>query len=314
MKTRKELVQYARDELKKYKDIVRVNHAAIREFVAKNGDNIATLPDWSWCLPENLRRDDAPVEDVLYFFFVFNSVNYCYWEVTEDGKYHRWAYGQGKQRREGADGMNAMLQKLYDKNLFPGEALSQRECMAKLGPMLSGMPFSKERRTHLYDVARKEDFVNIIRRAYRKGRWVMDTKLAAQLADEFESFADPLLKRAQLAVAMMAGWLEAKGEKVKVDVTAFADYRVPQVLAYHGILEYSEELQQKIRNRVILPEGSDEERAIRLATLVACASISRRLGVSDAHVDAQLWLSSRDEVFKEYEQDNPFHLTPSTRY
>ena len=49
----------------------------------------------------------------------------------------------------------------------------------------------------------------------------------------------------------------------------FADYRVPQILRHLGIMEYSEELAQKIDNKVELSYSSEEEVEIRAATITA---------------------------------------------
>jgi len=39
----------------------------------------------------------------------------------------------------------------------------------------------------------------------------------------------------------------------------FADYRVPQILNSLDILVYSEELQKKVSEKVVLPHGGIEE-------------------------------------------------------
>ncbi|VDL95293.1 unnamed protein product [Schistocephalus solidus] len=62
-------------------------------------------------------------------------------------------------------------------------------------------------------------------------------------------------KRAQILVADL--WLAFKGQSFgyfkDIDsLTAFADYRVPQVLAYFGVLEYDSELRQKLDKRTCL--------------------------------------------------------------
>lgn len=49
----------------------------------------------------------------------------------------------------------------------------------------------------------------------------------------------------------------------------FADYRVPQTLNYWGILKYSPELEERIRNKQEIPHGGVYEVEIRAATVVA---------------------------------------------
>nr|VZI18438.1 unnamed protein product [Spirometra erinaceieuropaei] len=82
--------------------------------------------------------------------------------------------------------------------------------------------------------------------------------LLALVTRDFPSFDDravfkgqpvTLWKRAQILVADL--WLAFKGQSFghfkDIDsLTAFADYRVPQVLAYFGVLEYDSELRQRL--------------------------------------------------------------------
>jgi hypothetical protein len=57
--------------------------------------------------------------------------------------------------------------------------------------------------------------------------------------------------------------MDIKGLKNVENLTCFADYRVPQVLNYFKVIEYSEELDKKIKNQVELVFGSEEEAEIR---------------------------------------------------
>lgn len=50
----------------------------------------------------------------------------------------------------------------------------------------------------------------------------------------------------------------------------FADYRVPQALAYLGVLEYSPELLSKLGPGKRLEAGSEEEVVMRGASIWAC--------------------------------------------
>lgn len=50
----------------------------------------------------------------------------------------------------------------------------------------------------------------------------------------------------------------------------FADYRVPQALAYLGALEYSPELMELLRSGKHLPNGSPEEVELRGASIWVC--------------------------------------------
>ena len=50
----------------------------------------------------------------------------------------------------------------------------------------------------------------------------------------------------------------------------FADYRVPQALAYLGALKYSPELIHRLENATWLENGSPEEVELRGASIYCC--------------------------------------------
>lgn len=55
----------------------------------------------------------------------------------------------------------------------------------------------------------------------------------------------------------------------------FADYRVPQSLQALGILKYSDDLLEKIKNNVVLEYGSNEEMEIRGCS-IHCVELLRK--------------------------------------
>lgn len=77
-------------------------------------------------------------------------------------------------------------------------------------------------------------------------------------------------------------------------MTAFADYKVPQVLRQLGILRYGDKLAATIRARDLIEAGSREEIEIRAATIWACELIRQHLGnlntwFTASDVDWLLW-------------------------
>jgi hypothetical protein len=50
-------------------------------------------------------------------------------------------------------------------------------------------------------------------------------------------------------------------------LTAFADYKLPQLLRAHGVLVFDPALSERIDNRELITPGSDEEVEIRAATV-----------------------------------------------
>ncbi|PAV65351.1 hypothetical protein WR25_24647 [Diploscapter pachys] len=159
------------------------------------------------------------------------------------------------------------------------------------------------------------------------------------VVDNFESFRDVaqfrgktvcILKRAQILVADVHGALEEQHSKGFKDIdilTMFADYRVPQALAYLGVLEYSPELLSKLGPGKRLEAGSEEEVAMRGASIWACELIVREMEClrgEDEHykdvrkvpateVDMFVWVYRRRHA-KEIEEKIPFHRTRTIYY
>ncbi|XP_064466416.1 queuosine 5'-phosphate N-glycosylase/hydrolase-like isoform X2 [Ornithodoros turicata] len=114
-------------------------------------------------------------------------------------------------------------------------------------------------------------------------------KLINLLAEHFPSFRDEAVfegfrvsfyKRAQILVADL--WSCFEGENLGrfhdiATLTAFADYRVPQVLAYFGALQYSQHLEEMLAKDLIMENGQREEMEIRGAMLHACELVREEL-------------------------------------
>ena len=58
-------------------------------------------------------------------------------------------------------------------------------------------------------------------------------------------------------------------EKNYSDLTMFADYRVPQILAFFSVLKYSPKLEETLRSKVLLQPGSETEVEIREFSICA---------------------------------------------
>lgn len=84
-------------------------------------------------------------------------------------------------------------------------------------------------------------------------------KLLEIVVNSFPCFQDEALykgkrvslyKRAQILVADMWNFFDGNGPGEFYDIdkmTMFADYRVPQVLVYFGVMSYSNELMEKLQ-------------------------------------------------------------------
>ncbi|MGB9598678.1 MAG: queuosine salvage family protein, partial [Minisyncoccales bacterium] len=125
------------------------------------------------------------------------------------------------------------------------------------------------------------------------------------------------LKRAQLLISDIWGAFEGKGLgyfKNLDYLTAFADYKLPQILQSLGILEYSPKLLLKIKNGQLIKSGSLLEIEIRAATVAAVEFLKEELRkrgkkVFSFQLDWLLWEKSQKEKMA-----LPYHLTKTIFY
>jgi len=152
-------------------------------------------------------------------------------------------------------------------------------------------------------------------------------RLVRRIAEEFSSFRDEVrhegrmvrfYKRAQITVADLSRLLP--GEPLArfsglERLTAFADYKVPQVMRREGMLVLDEALARTVDKMVELRPGSEEELAIRAATVWACEwltrAVSARRGapVLAADVDFLLWSAGQGKRGLA-----PYHRTRTVYY
>jgi hypothetical protein len=113
---------------------------------------------------------------------------------------------------------------------------------------------------------------------------------------EFKGKTVYFLKRAQiLAADLHFGLLDSSDPVCRFDdidqITMFADYRVPQVLNYLGLLVYSGFLVEELKNRPHFPAGSELECEIRGLSIAAVEKLKKYIGGSAISVliDYALW-------------------------
>lgn len=78
------------------------------------------------------------------------------------------------------------------------------------------------------------------------------------------------------------------------DLTMFANYRVPQILSHLGVMEYDDDLEDKIAGRKQLQAGGEEEVEIRAACVQAVEGLRdalarRNVCVTSVEIDWRLW-------------------------
>ena len=108
-------------------------------------------------------------------------------------------------------------------------------------------------------------------------------------------------KRAQILISDLAGAFNGRDLGAFHDLnllTAFADYKIPQVLRSFNALVYSPELDAAIAERRLIPTGSAWEIEIRAGTIWACEFLRRILADQGrlfraTEIDWILWLAGQ---------------------
>lgn len=266
----------------------------------------------------------SPIEK-MQLDFAFNAANFCYWKEP------KWTIVHQGNRISGAYGMKAAFNRALEEG-FPLtdpiyiETLSEED----FEQIIRGegtLPLIAERLSFLHQAGR------ILREKYELsvGNLVESGKGdALQLLDEitsnFPCYDDSVEyrgrkvlfhKRAQLFVNNAHNILvnEGSGLSRTEELTALADYKVPQLLRNRGILEYGESLAQRIDNYELISAGSNEEVEIRAFTLEACEQIAEDLrgkfpGLKVIDLDRWLYLESK----KPSPSDKPHHRAITTAH
>lgn len=314
---------------------VRINQKAVRELAYW----IYTCGLWT-----NELENSAEARDILHtdnsqkekleFLFIFDSINFCFWSDKE-----KRSLAHNNYQRSGSMCAAYALKKFFEENkkkttlkylaaipykefcsIFEGEEklllLKERwHCVRELCKML----------LLRYD----GDIVGFVESAHHKASLLLN-KIYLTLpyfADihAYENICGErrrvwFLKRAQLLIADIWGAFGGKGIGCFHDIeylTAFADYKVPQVLhskKYHGVLEYAPELEEKIKNKIELGAGSKEEVEIRACTVQTVENIVEEIArfsgqrVYPVTIDWILWYLSHQEF------DTPHHRTRGIDY
>ncbi|MDD3159589.1 MAG: queuosine salvage family protein [Candidatus ainarchaeum sp.] len=99
------------------------------------------------------------------------------------------------------------------------------------------------------------------------------------------------------------------------ELTAMADYKIPQMLRNLGILIYSSDLANRVDNKIEILHNSLEEieiraQAINAVDLIKNELVKKNLSVNSIDIDVSLWLASQDKNIP----TKPYHRTRTIFY
>jgi hypothetical protein len=263
------------------------------------------------------------------WLFVVDTINHCFWP---DIGAPRWEVSYREEVLSGYWALAASLKRAMEE----GVAVHRAETLAALdeetlASILRGggtIPLFRERLENLREAGRillerfQGSFLHLLEESGYSA-----VELVLLLARTFPSFRDIALyqgetvhfyKRAQLLVMDLwctfggASW----GSFADLPaLTAFADYKLPQVLRHLGILSYASELGERVDSLVPIPAGSPEEVEIRAATIwgvewLRQALVDRGHAVISAQLDNWLWALGQEDAYRR----KPYHRTRTIHY
>lgn len=250
--------------------------------------------------------------------FLENVVNFCFW--AENGK-EKWKV---EFNGKGDDGASA-LRLVFERAIHEGVAILDSEYLSnltldetkKIFRPSNGteIPLIEKRHENLLEAGRvllkkfDGNYSNLIKQSNYDAILIAKTTI-----ENFKSFDDScrgvnFYKRAQLNAFDIAQ-IPAENKITNTEsLTAMADYKLPQLLRFMGVLKYSNYLAHRIDNWELIKSGSVEEIEIRSATIWAIELVSQKLGISAGLADRAIWWLSR-----ELNIDQLYHRTYSIYY
>ena len=271
---------------------------------------------------------DGGKETVAYLL-ILDSLNFCFWPPL--GK-PRWEIEYKSERLSGYYALAASLKKAVRS----GIPITKAEYLAELTldefkKVLGGrgeLQLLKNRVQTLNELG-----LVLINEYDGKAHKLVESadnsaiNLSRLLAKKLISFKDIaeyqgdkviFYKRAQIFAADLYGAFKGKnwGSFKDMDkLTAFADYKLPQVLRHLGILRYDHSLEENIDRKIFLDAGSPVEVEIRANTICAVDLIRQELNrigkiLKAFEIDWILWNMGQRAEFKV----KPYHRTLTIFY
>ena len=302
-----------------------------------NLDQIMNVADWiayeDFPPPEQNISKNNP-DEFIRTTMLINTLNFAFTDFESSTKYE--IIREGKVLSD-SEAMFVQIQEAISSGvqLYDGNVLSDLD-EKQLKNIFKGnieMPMMSERLDILLNVGAKlsddyeGDWMNFInagpKKLYDNGEGLIE-----RLTSEFPRFDDTsqyaekynvhFYKLAQLAFWGIHAELAGTGDFYIEDMqsmSAFADYIVPVALEVMKIVEYSEELRNKITNGEIIARDSLEEIEIRSTSLYITAKLTEEINkrrpaeksIIIPQLDYRLW--------KQYHATHrPHHLTITTMY
>lgn len=280
-------------------------------------------------------------EHTAMWLLILDALNFCFWGQGVDPQI-RWRVRWKGELVDGYTALVAALTKAVERGYPLHNAswlaqVSESDVAAILAPEPGHMeiPLFDDRVRNLRELgAGLLAYGHNPATAFIQAAQGSGVSLAKLIIQTFPSFNDVatwphadtglpgnevrFYKRAQILVGDIVGGLSGSPLGRFDDLaqlTAFADYKVPQMLRAMDVLAYDERLAAIVDSRTRIAPSSRMEVEIRAATIIACDRLVRALGdygrvITAAELDWHLW--SRSQALGK--ESLPYHLTTTIYY
>ena len=303
---------------------VTIDKQALDSFSRKLIEDGIEIPPWNY----DYHFFDGGQETVAYLL-ILDSINFCFWPKPGANK---WEVQYKSETLSGYYALAASLKKAIDS----GVPITRAHYLAELPldtlrQILGGKGELQlmEARAHILNELGAFLIKEYNGEAYRLVEAAENStlNLVGLLVENLPYFRDVseyygtkiyFYKRAQIFAADLYGAFAGKAWGYFKDIdnlTAFADYKLPQVLRHVGILQYSPSMEHKMDNNIFLEAGSPEEIEIRANTIWAVELIRQELTqmgkkLRAFEIDWILWNLGQQSQFKA----KPYHRTVTIYY
>lgn len=303
---------------------VWVDQRAVEALAQRFISSEISVPDWD----ERYHWSDGTAKTATAVL-VLDAWNFCFWPELNEPK---WTVDYSGETLNGYRALAACVKRaieegveLYDPRVLASLTKEQAESIFRGNATI---PLLEQRVRHANEVGEvllrdwEGDFCNMLEAC--EGSAVT---MAEMVAESFSSFRDVCLyygrevkfyKRAQILLVDLAGAMPEDPLTQFHDLdqlSAFADYKIPQVLEAYGVLRYSPQLEAQLERCELLPAGDPQEVEIRAAMVWAVEMLRQELAEhgrkhSAFELDWMLWNLGQQPL--DYER--PYHRTRTIFY
>lgn len=281
------------------------------------------------CFSQNdIHPKNSDPWSIDWIFFV-DSINFCFWkpenetgwQVEGQTGYFALCAAVNRAMKEGI--------KIYDPEYYSKITEDELKHVLRSDTQVT-IPLLEERLKCLHEVGTvliqkfNSSFVNCVKQCNHSAK-----KLLQIICDNFPSYRDvasyknhnvSLYKRAQILIGDIWACFrnEGLGKFDDMDeITMFADYRVPQSLIFYNVLEYSNELNDLLKRKVMLDNGNEMEVEIRGCSIHAVELLKKYVKehsefadvINSIVIDHFLWDFRRKHATQILKMGIPFHKT-----